>query len=134
MFLKKKIYRKFAAYEPCATLYIGNYFYRPDVQQALHATVKLPYAWTRSSGDTDGMLPVTSRRYTLRKLGLKSTTARSPWYTDGGQVGGWTREYEGLTFATVRGAGHQVPTLAPQQALQLIHYFLLNQSLPLKAF
>ena len=42
--------------------------------------------------------------------------------------------YEGLTFATVRGAGHQVPTFAPQQAWELIHYFLLNQSLPLQEF
>ena len=25
------------------------------------------------------------------------------------QVGGWTVEHEGLTFASVRGAGHMVP-------------------------
>jgi len=25
------------------------------------------------------------------------------------KVGGWTEVYEGITFATVRGAGHEVP-------------------------
>jgi len=31
------------------------------------------------------------------------------------QVGGWVEEYEDcLTFATIRGVGHQVPIFAPQ--------------------
>lgn len=38
--------------------------------------------------------------------------------------------YEGLTFVTVRGAGHQVPTIAPKQALQVAKHFLTNEPLP----
>lgn len=32
------------------------------------------------SGDTDGRITVTSTRYTLRKLGLKTIEEWSPWY------------------------------------------------------
>nr|AFK36150.1 unknown [Lotus japonicus] len=81
------------------------------------------------SGDTDGRIPVTSTRYTLKKLGLKIVEDWTPWYTSR-QVGGWTVEYDGLTFVTIRGAGHQVPTFAPKQALQLIRHFLVDKKLP----
>ncbi|KAJ9691541.1 hypothetical protein PVL29_013654 [Vitis rotundifolia] len=83
------------------------------------------------SGDTDGRIPVTSTRLTLRKLGLKTIQEWTPWYTSH-EVGGWTIEYDGLTFVTVRGAGHEVPTFAPKQALQLIRHFLDNEKLPSK--
>ncbi|KAH7858680.1 hypothetical protein Vadar_026648 [Vaccinium darrowii] len=82
------------------------------------------------SGDTDGRIPVTATRYTLKKLGLKITEDWSPWYTRHHQVGGWTVKYDGLTFVTIRGAGHQVPTFKPRQALQLISHFLTNEKLP----
>ncbi|CAL9077807.1 unnamed protein product [Musa acuminata var. zebrina] len=85
------------------------------------------------SGDTDGRIPVTSTRYTLHKLGLKTTREWTPWY-DRKQVGGWTIIFDGLTFVTVRGAGHQVPTFAPRQARQLIHHFLADQQLPSSPF
>ncbi|XP_062163855.1 serine carboxypeptidase-like 34 isoform X2 [Alnus glutinosa] len=81
------------------------------------------------SGDTDGRLPVTSTRYTLRKLGLKITEDWTPWYSDQ-QVAGWTTVYEGLNFVTVRGAGHKVPMFAPKRALQLVQHFLDNKQLP----
>ncbi|KNA24331.1 hypothetical protein SOVF_016850 [Spinacia oleracea] len=81
------------------------------------------------SGDTDGRIPVTSTRYTLRKVGLKTVQEWTAWYTNS-QVGGWTIQYEGLMFVTVRGAGHQVPTTKPRQALQLINHFLAGKKLP----
>lgn len=46
------------------------------------------------------------------------------------QVGGWTQEYEGLTFVTVRGAGHEVPLHKPKQALTLFKSFLSGTSMP----
>ncbi|XP_039002630.1 serine carboxypeptidase-like 34 [Hibiscus syriacus] len=86
------------------------------------------------SGDADGRIPVTSTRLTLKKLGLKTMEEWTPWYTDYKQVGGWTIEYEGLTFVTIRGAGHQVPTDKPRQALQLVRHFLANKKLPSTPF
>lgn len=47
------------------------------------------------------------------------------------QVGGYTQVYKGgLTFATVREAGHQVPSYQPLRALSLIKHFLDGTALP----
>lgn len=47
------------------------------------------------------------------------------------QVGGRIVEYEeGVTFVTVKGAGHLVPLNKPSQALFLIRSFLTAQPLP----
>ncbi|KAK4743024.1 hypothetical protein SAY87_001025 [Trapa incisa] len=85
------------------------------------------------SGDDDGRVPVTGTRYTLRKLGLKTIEKWTPWY-DHRQVGGWTVAYDGLMFVTVRGAGHQVPTYAPERSLQIVRHFLANEKLPSAPF
>ncbi|KAJ6919014.1 serine carboxypeptidase-like 34 [Populus alba x Populus x berolinensis] len=85
------------------------------------------------SGDTDGRIPVTATRYTLNKLGLNTIEEWTPWY-HGKQVAGWTIVYDGLTFVTVRGAGHQVPTFKPKQSLTLIKRFLENKKLSSEAF
>ncbi|PAN07218.1 hypothetical protein PAHAL_1G319300 [Panicum hallii] len=85
------------------------------------------------SGDTDGRIPVTATRLTLNKLGLKTVQEWTPWY-DHLQVGGWTIVYEGLTFVTIRGAGHEVPMHAPRQALTLFSNFLAGTKMPPTAF
>ena len=38
--------------------------------------------------------------------------------------------YEGLTFVTIRGAGHEVPLHAPRQALTLFSNFLAGTKMP----
>ncbi|KAJ4703419.1 Carboxypeptidase [Melia azedarach] len=81
------------------------------------------------SGDTDGRVPVLSTRYSLNALGLSITKAWRPWYHQK-QVGGWFQEYAGLTFATVRGAGHAVPIFKPSDSLALFTSFLLGETLP----
>lgn len=81
------------------------------------------------SGDVDSVVPVTATRYSLARLQLKVETQWYPWYHNE-QVGGWTEIYEGLTFATVRGAGHEVPLFQPERALTLISAFLAGQPLP----
>ncbi|XP_058076011.1 serine carboxypeptidase-like 34 [Magnolia sinica] len=81
------------------------------------------------SGDTDGVVPVTSTRYTINKLGLNVTEEWAPWFTYT-EVGGWTIGYDGLTFVTLRGAGHETPTYAPERSGQLIKHFLANKKLP----
>nr|XP_043619527.1 serine carboxypeptidase II-2-like [Erigeron canadensis] len=80
------------------------------------------------SGDTDAVIPTTSTRYSIDALNLTTIGPWHAWYEDG-QVGGWTQKYEGLTFVTVRGAGHEVPLHKPKQALTLIKSFLEGTSL-----
>ena len=86
------------------------------------------------SGDADGRVPVTSTRYSIEKMRLKVKKEWRAWFVKS-QVAGWTEEYEGgLTFATIRGAGHQVPVFAPEQALSLFTHFLSSQTLPSSRF
>ncbi|XP_057852771.1 serine carboxypeptidase II-2 isoform X2 [Cryptomeria japonica] len=81
------------------------------------------------SGDTDAVIPVTSTRYSVNALKLRTVTQWHPWY-DNGQVGGWTQEYEGLTFVTIRGAGHEVPLHKPRKAFILFKSFLEGKPMP----
>ncbi|KAL7168029.1 hypothetical protein ACSBR2_038462 [Camellia fascicularis] len=43
------------------------------------------------SGDTDGRIPVTATRYTLRKLGLNTIEEWAPWYTNNQQDYFWSK-------------------------------------------
>ncbi|CAK9186011.1 unnamed protein product [Ilex paraguariensis] len=81
------------------------------------------------SGDVDSVVPVTATRYSLANLKLATKIPWYPWYVKN-QVGGWTEVYEGLTFVTVRGAGHEVPLFKPRAALQLLRSFLEGKPLP----
>ncbi|KAK2421970.1 serine carboxypeptidase [Trifolium repens] len=81
------------------------------------------------SGNTDAVIPVTSTRYTIAALKLPTVSPWRAWYDDG-EVGGWTQEYDGLTFVNVRGAGHEVPLHRPKLALTLFKAFLAGTSMP----
>ncbi|XP_058765801.1 serine carboxypeptidase-like 40 [Vicia villosa] len=82
------------------------------------------------SGDTDGRVPVTSTKYSIKKMNLPVKTVWHPWLAYG-EVGGYTEVYKGgLTFVTVREAGHQVPSYQPARALTLIKHFLDGTPLP----
>jgi carboxypeptidase C (cathepsin A) len=45
------------------------------------------------------------------------------------QVGGYVTKYEGLTFSTVREAGHMVPYTQPARALHLFKTFIADGQL-----
>jgi serine carboxypeptidase-like clade 2 len=81
------------------------------------------------SGDTDGRVPVISTRYSLNALKLPKKGSWRPWFHNE-QVGGWIQAYEGLTFATFRGAGHAVPLFKPSSALAFFRSYLSGTSLP----
>eukprot|EP00249_Psilotum_nudum_P004777 c18276_g2_i1 orf=1389-2786(+) len=83
------------------------------------------------SGDVDSVVPVTATRYSLAQLKLPIKVKWYPWYHKQ-QVGGWTEIYEGLTFVTVRGAGHEVPRFQPARAFTLVKSFLAGMPLPKK--
>ncbi|KAI9194797.1 hypothetical protein LWI28_009263 [Acer negundo] len=74
-------------------------------------------------GDVDSVVPVTSSRYSISSLNLQIKTPWYPWYTNN-KVGGYAVEYKGVTFVTVRGAGHLVPSYQPERALDMISSFL----------
>nr|GLL31875.1 serine carboxypeptidase II-2-like [Ipomoea trifida] len=145
-------------YDPCTEKYAISYFNQLSVQKALHVrgapinwetcNNEVHYKWKDSagsvlptikeltgirkwvlSGDTDAVIPITSTRYSIDALHLPTV---GPWraWDDDGQVGGWTQEYEGLTFVTVRGGGHEVPLHKPKQALSIFKSFLAGEQMP----
>lgn len=117
-------------WEPCSDI-ISNWLDSPPtiiplLQEFLANGLRV---WV-FSGDTDGRVPVTSTKYSLNKMKLPVKTAWHPWFLKG-EVGGYTEVYEGgLTFATVRDAGHQVPSFQPARGLSLIKHFLDGTPLP----
>ena len=52
-------------------------------------------------------------------FGYKLKDKYKPWYI-GERVSGFVKRYEGITFTTVRDAGHMVPTDQPEAALEVI--------------
>ncbi|KHN30516.1 Serine carboxypeptidase-like 40 [Glycine soja] len=75
------------------------------------------------SGDTDATVPVTSSRYSINTLRLPIQVDWHPWYS-GNEVGGYVVGYKAVTFVTVRGAGHFVPSWQPARSLTMISSFL----------
>lgn len=72
-------------------------------------------------------IPWTGTYAWVRSLGLKMTEDQRPWYIgakDDLQVAGYVRTYQGLTFATVKGAGHMVPQSRPEEALAMFSRFI----------
>ncbi|EAY79381.1 hypothetical protein OsI_34509 [Oryza sativa Indica Group] len=123
-------------YDPCSQTNSINRAWNDSDMTVLPIVKKLTQSGLRIwiySGDTDARIPTTSTRYTLKKLGLPIKEDWSPWFHHK-QVGGWSVVFDGLTFVTVRGAGHMVPSIMPEQALELFKYFLANQNLPSKPF
>ncbi|KAL5721525.1 Serine carboxypeptidase-like 35 [Ranunculus cassubicifolius] len=98
----------------------------PQIQKILDAGLRV---WVYS-GDTDGRVPITSTKYSINEMKAKVKDEWRSWFHRQ-QVAGWVTTYKnGLTLATVRGAGHQVPTFAPAQSLTLFSHFLSGTPLP----
>ncbi|KAG2635506.1 hypothetical protein PVAP13_2NG360200 [Panicum virgatum] len=137
-------------YDPCSDYYTYAYLNDPAVQNAFHARMtnwsgctnlhwkdapismvptiswliekKLP-VWI-FSGDFDSICPLPATRYSIHDLNLHVTTPWRPW-TVNMEVGGYVQQYKGgFTFASVRGAGHMVPSFQPERGLALLDSFL----------
>ncbi|KAK6136787.1 hypothetical protein DH2020_029457 [Rehmannia glutinosa] len=82
------------------------------------------------SGDVDSVVPVTSTRYSIAAMGLRVKKPWSPWYGgDSDEVAGYRVIYDGLSFATIRGAGHMVPQSKPSRAFALLFKFLTSDDI-----
>ncbi|KAL0017332.1 hypothetical protein SO802_004401 [Lithocarpus litseifolius] len=142
-------------FDACSNHYVDVYLNLAEVQTALHTKATKWEAcrntpWTDSpttvlptinqiissgisvwiySGDMDGLVSVTTSRYSINTLNLPVSSTWRPWYS-GNEVGGYVVGYKGLTFTTVRGAGHMVPSYQPERALIMISSFLKGKLPP----
>lgn len=56
-------------------------------------------------------------------LGRENKKPTYNWKIDG-NVAGQTTEHEGITFTTVKGCGHTIPTYCPEPGLEFIRNYL----------
>eukprot|EP00358_Blepharisma_japonicum_P002525 CAMPEP_0202945448 /NCGR_PEP_ID=MMETSP1395-20130829/6474_1 /ASSEMBLY_ACC=CAM_ASM_000871 /TAXON_ID=5961 /ORGANISM="Blepharisma japonicum, Strain Stock R1072" /LENGTH=320 /DNA_ID=CAMNT_0049645489 /DNA_START=385 /DNA_END=1347 /DNA_ORIENTATION=+ len=79
------------------------------------------------SGDVDGSVPFIGTRQWINSLNLDVKQPYASWYVDE-QVAGYYIEYEGLTWVTVKGAGHMVPQWKRPQAWHMVNSWLSGVS------
>eukprot|EP01063_Lacrimia_lanifica_P003914 TRINITY_DN1216_c0_g1_i1.p1 TRINITY_DN1216_c0_g1~~TRINITY_DN1216_c0_g1_i1.p1 ORF type:complete len:454 (+),score=159.68 TRINITY_DN1216_c0_g1_i1:49-1410(+) len=75
------------------------------------------------SGDDDAMCATAGTQALLWDMAGEVKSAWAQWLMDG-QVGGFIVKFNGLSFATVHGAGHMVPSTRPGHSLYLLSEFL----------
>lgn len=76
-------------------------------------------------GDTDMACNFMMGQQFSNQLGLKRILGKTPWKFDR-QIAGFKTLFDGLTFITVRGAGHMAPQWKPAQMHYVIQQFLIN--------
>ncbi|KVI00809.1 serine carboxypeptidase-like 40 [Cynara cardunculus var. scolymus] len=116
-------------WEPCSEILKGWHDSAATVIPLLKEFMKYKLRVWIFSGDTDARVPVTSTKYSISSMKLPIKTKWHPWIHQG-EAGGFVQVYKGdLTLATVRGAGHQVPSYQPKRALALVKHFLSGKPL-----
>ncbi|WCJ18579.1 serine carboxypeptidase-like 40 [Euphorbia peplus] len=100
----------------------------PLIQQFMKTGLRIWFF----SGDQDAKIPFLATQYSIKTLNLTTKEEWSPWFSNG-NVGGYTEEYNGnLRFATVRGAGHEVPYYQPARVFTLFQSFISGSPPPPK--
>ena len=84
------------------------------------------------SGDDDGVCGTVGTQRWIYDLGFPADSLWKTWYVDG-QTAGYITKFKTdrdaasrLAFMTVHGAGHEVPTYKPKEALELFQMYITN--------
>jgi len=80
------------------------------------------------SGDADAAVPFLGTQRWIECLGQPVVADWAAWQTNdatyGVQVGGMVKQFEGISFLTVKGCGHTVQSYCPQQGYDYYHNWL----------
>jgi len=85
------------------------------------------------SGDTDSVVPYVDTELWISNLNLPIVEPWRAWWANGEwdyQVAGYVQRYQGLTFATVKGAGHMVPQWKRSAAMTMFNATISGTLLP----
>lgn len=77
------------------------------------------------NGDTDMMCNFLGDEWFVDDLNQKLIHDYEPWHVKG-QVAGFVKKFHGITYMTVKGSGHMVPTDRPVEALYMFENYLLE--------
>ena len=85
------------------------------------------------SGDDDSVCGTIGTQRWIYDLGFPTTSLWKTWYNNDGQTAGFITKFKTpfskdsrFSFITVHGAGHEVPTYKPKDALELFEMYLNN--------
>lgn len=81
------------------------------------------------NGDVDAVCNFLGDEWFVDNLGLKLSRDYQLWKVSG-QVAGFYKTFEGLTYATIRGSGHMVPSDRPREALMMFNAFINTTNIP----
>ena len=91
----------------------------------------------QDSGDVDAQVPPPGSERWVRGLGLAEEERWRPWVVGGVVAGGVTAyavpdaaDGAGISFVTLRGAGHGVPQHRPQATLAMLGAMVAGEPLP----
>ncbi|XP_077192248.1 lysosomal protective protein [Paroedura picta] len=80
------------------------------------------------NGDVDMACNFLGDEWFVNSLDQKLEVSRRPWiYTDENgqdQIGGFVKEFTGISFLTIKGAGHMVPSDKPRAAFNVFDRFI----------
>lgn len=76
------------------------------------------------SGDHDAIVSHVGTEAWTSRLGCRILAPWAQWRLDDGTVGGFVVRYDGISYATVLGAGHAVPSSRPIAALTMLRRFV----------
>ncbi|GAB2293757.1 hypothetical protein Dimus_027970 [Dionaea muscipula] len=106
--------------------------YTRDIPSSVVYHLKLSSKGYRSliySGDHDMVVPFLATQAWIRSLNFSIVEDWRSWHVNG-QVAGYTRTYSnGMTFATVKGAGHTAPAYKPEECAAMFKRWLFGQPL-----
>jgi len=93
--------------------------------QWIYESLKGKMRMLHFSGDIDGAVPTEGTYAWIQEMNPAVIEDLRPYYyaeseNETPHVAGFVAEYEGLTYATVHGAGHMVPEDKPPEAVYLI--------------
>jgi len=78
------------------------------------------YRLLKYSGDTDGAVPTIGSEHWINELNWDVLEKYRPYFLENKHLGGYIEVRDGLTFATVHGAGHMVPQYKRAESFYLI--------------
>jgi len=80
------------------------------------------------NGDLDLACNFLGDQWFVNRLGVPLKQAKRPWLVvdekGQSQIAGFVKDFEGISFMTVKGAGHMVPTDKPIESLEMFKRFL----------
>ena len=83
------------------------------------------------NGDADMVVPFNQNIEWIESLKLDMEEPWRKWraFGDKNNISGYVTKYKGLTFCTIKGAGHEVPRWKPKEAFYMLTKFLNNEKL-----